>query len=236
MSSSSKSSSLSHESTSDQLHEHRIREKKNFFFGRIKKKKIEITMRCETSKIVNPATKKCVSRSGRIGTRLLAARCRDDQVLNTKTSRCVKRSGRLGQASRKKIPSKKKSAPKSPFAERRAFTGPLAYAQTSFLLKQLKQRSFKTKKLHPPSSARLTKADLRRVRRGEAEFNVILPTRPFQISVLNKRTLNTYPNDYFEREEGPICAVAAASSPWRTAVYKTTFSFNKWLHELVSTF
>lgn len=196
-------------------------------------------MRCEKSKIVNPASGKCVSRSGRIGTRLLAARCRDDQVLNTKTSRCVKRSGRLGQASQKKIPSKKKSpAPKSPFAERRAFTGPLAYAQTSFLLKQLKQRSFKTRKLHPPSSARLTKADLRRIRRGEAEFNVILPNRPFQISVLNKRTLNTYPNDYFEQEEGSVCAVAAASSPWRerTAVYKTTASFNKWLHELVSTF
>lgn len=191
-------------------------------------------MRCETSKIVNPATKKCVNRSGRIGTRLLAARCRDDQVLNTKTSRCVKRSGRLGQASQKKIPSKKKSpASKSPF-ERRAFTGPLAYAQTSFLLKQLKQRSFKARKLHPPSSARLTKADLRRARRGEAEFNVILPTRPFQISVLNKRTLNTYPNGYFEQEEGSVCAVnvAAASSPWRErkAVYKTTFAFNKWLH------
>lgn len=192
-------------------------------------------MRCEKSKIVNPATKRCVSRSGRIGTRLLAARCRDDQVLNKKTSRCVKRSG--GQASQKKNPAKKKSpASKSPFAERRAFTGPLAYAQTSFLLKQLKNRNLKARKLHPPSSARLTKADLRRVRRGEAEFNVILPTRPFQISVLNKRTLKNYPNGYFEQEEGPICAVAAASSPWRTAVWKTTHSFNKWLHELVSTF
>ena len=92
---------------------------------------------------------------------------------------------------KKKNPAKKSPASKSPFAERRAFTGPLAYAQTSFLLKQLKQRNLKARKLHPPPSARLTKADLRRVRRGEAEFNVILPTRPFQISVLNKNTLKT---------------------------------------------
>lgn len=109
----------------------------------------------------------------RIGKRVLASRCRQD--------RCVLRSGRVGRSLKK---------PRSPFSD----SGPLAAAQTSFLLKELRRR--RPKRLDPPSAARL--ADLRRARRGEAEFQVILPTRPFQISVLSKTSLKRFGERYFD--------------------------------------
>lgn len=149
----------------------------------------------------------------RIGKRVLASRCRQD--------RCVLRSGRVGRSLKK---------PRSPFSD----SGPLAAAQTSFLLKELRRR--RPKRLDPPSAARL--ADLRRARRGEAEFQVILPTRPFQISVLSKTSLKRFGERYFDPpdddKEKKLCHVAPGvpENPFRdkVRVWKITPGFNKWLH------
>lgn len=190
-------------------------------------------MPCPPSKVLNPDSKRCVRRDGRIGKRVLAAGgCRPDQLRNPNTNRCVLRSGRVGRSLEKRSTSKK---PRSPFSDRKAFSGPLASAQTSFLLKELRKR--RPKRLEPPPGARLTLADVRRARRGEAEFNVILPTRPFQLSVLSKASLKRFGERYFDADdkEKKLCSVASSvpENPFRDKfrVWKATPGFNKWLHE-----
>ena len=187
-------------------------------------------MPCSPSQVLNPESKRCVRRDGRIGKRVLASGCRQDQIRNPSTNRCVLRSGRVGRSLKK---------PRSPFSDRKAYSGPLAAAQTSFLLKELRRR--RPKRLDPPSAARLTLADLRRARRGEAEFQVILPTRPFQISVLSKTSLKRFGERYFDPpdddKEKKLCHVAPGvpENPFRdkVRVWKITPGFNKWLHTTV---
>ena len=57
---------------------------------------------CVRSKVLNPKSKRCVLRKGRVGRRVLRvaggnAMCRPDQMLNPKTNRCVLRSGAVGK-------------------------------------------------------------------------------------------------------------------------------------------
>ena len=68
-------------------------------------------MSCPPDKILNPATGRCVKRSGRIGKRLVDGqaasssrpnsprrnRCRPDQIINPATGRCVKKTSRIGK-------------------------------------------------------------------------------------------------------------------------------------------
>ena len=50
---------------------------------------------CPPDKILNPATNKCVKRTGAIGRRLVG--CAPDEILNPVTGRCVKRNGTVGR-------------------------------------------------------------------------------------------------------------------------------------------
>ena len=52
---------------------------------------------CKPDQIRNPATGKCVKRSGRIGRKLVGAKCKPSHILNPATGKCVKKSGRIGQ-------------------------------------------------------------------------------------------------------------------------------------------
>jgi hypothetical protein len=53
--------------------------------------------KCKDDEILNPATNRCVKKSGAIGKSLLTKKCKDDQVLNPATNRCVKKNGALGR-------------------------------------------------------------------------------------------------------------------------------------------
>ena len=158
---------------------------------------------CKSPTILNPASNRCVKRSGRAGKAVLSAgktcTARDGLVLNPSTNRCVRRDGRVGQSilkkkSPKKSPAKKatskpskkasqvkKSSPvKGRFPNEHvavsSLSGPELYAETVFLLKYMHNRPFTKFAAGPvPSSAVLTMADVRRVRRGEAEHYVLLP-------------------------------------------------------------
>ena len=54
-------------------------------------------MPCSPSQVLNPESKRCVRRDGRIGKRVLASGCRQDQIRNPSTNRCVLRSGRRSE-------------------------------------------------------------------------------------------------------------------------------------------
>jgi hypothetical protein len=98
--------------------------------------------KCKSDEILNPATKRCVKKSGKIGRELLKnvsnkrsskkksprvssknvspkkklpakKKCKSDEILNSATNRCVKKSGKIGRELLKNISSiKKKSLPK----------------------------------------------------------------------------------------------------------------------------
>jgi DNA polymerase beta len=87
---------------------------------------------CPDDKILNPKTKRCVSKTGALGKQLLqkenkpssAAKspkpkneCPDDKILNPKTKRCVSKTGALGkqllQKENKQSPAAKSSKPKN---------------------------------------------------------------------------------------------------------------------------
>lgn len=56
--------------------------------------------RCSPSKIVNPVTKRCVNKNGRLGQTILKNRkkkCNKSQIINPVTGRCVKRTGSVGR-------------------------------------------------------------------------------------------------------------------------------------------
>lgn len=68
-------------------------------------------------KILNPATGRMVSRTGKTGLEILAKKCKQNQVINPKTGYCVKKTGRIGQSivdGSPKKKSKKKTMKKSP--------------------------------------------------------------------------------------------------------------------------
>ena len=154
---------------------------------------------CRPSTVLNPNTNRCVKRSGRAGKAVLSAKktctARDGLVLNPLTNRCVLRDGRVGRSiskkpskktsPAKKSPAKKPSKKTSPSKKVRfpnehvavsSLSGPELYAETVFLLKYMHNRPFTKFAAGPvPSSAVLTMADVRRVRRGEAEYYVLLP-------------------------------------------------------------
>lgn len=89
---------------------------------------------CKSNEIRNPATGRCVKKTGEIGRKLVrpsgasprvappasprrSAKCKSDEIMNPATKRCVKKNGKIGKAllkpaSKKKSPIKKKS--KSP--------------------------------------------------------------------------------------------------------------------------
>lgn len=66
--------------------------------------------KCKDDEILNPASNRCVKRSGAIGKRLLAnkspknapkkelKKCKDEEILNPKTNRCVSKTGKIGKA------------------------------------------------------------------------------------------------------------------------------------------
>jgi len=80
-----------------------------------------MTSLCPSDKILNPKTKRCVKKSGRIGRSLSPKRyiedkketCPSDKILNPKTKRCVKKSGRIGRSLSPKryIEDKKETCP-----------------------------------------------------------------------------------------------------------------------------
>ena len=58
-------------------------------------------MPCKSDQIVNPATGRCVQKSGKIGRALLSKPkefCKSDQIVNPATGRCVQKSGKIGRA------------------------------------------------------------------------------------------------------------------------------------------
>jgi len=52
--------------------------------------------KCKSDEILNPASNRCVKRSGAIGKKILQ-HCKDDEIRNPETNRCVKRSGAIGK-------------------------------------------------------------------------------------------------------------------------------------------
>lgn len=87
-------------------------------------KKNVVAKKCKPDEILNPATNRCVKKSGPTGKKLLgqqvekkpkeAKTCKEDEILNPATNRCVKKSGPtgkklLGQAL---VPVKKAKEPK----------------------------------------------------------------------------------------------------------------------------
>lgn len=52
---------------------------------------------CAPDKVINPATGRCVSRTGKIGMALLQKQCKPDQVVNPATGRCVNKNGKIGR-------------------------------------------------------------------------------------------------------------------------------------------
>ena len=67
-----------------------------------------MSKQCKPEEILNPATGRCVKRTGRLGQKLLNEQtpnrqpthdkqCKPEEILNPATGRCVKRTGRLGQ-------------------------------------------------------------------------------------------------------------------------------------------
>ena len=65
---------------------------------------------CTPSQIRNPATNRCVKRSGSIGRKLQARPCSPNQIRNPATNRCVKKDGAIG----KKIMMGKQKTPPRP--------------------------------------------------------------------------------------------------------------------------
>ena len=63
--------------------------------------------KCPSDKILNPASGRCVSRTGKIGLKLLAkpkspkTKCSKDKILNPSSGRCVSRTGKIGKALQK---------------------------------------------------------------------------------------------------------------------------------------
>ena len=64
-------------------------------------------MTCESGKIINPETGRCVSRTGKIGLKILAQRCTKKQIINPETGRCVLKDGRIGRRLLQKSPKRK---------------------------------------------------------------------------------------------------------------------------------
>jgi hypothetical protein len=79
-------------------------------------KKVSPKKKCKSDEILNPATKRCVKKSGKIGKNLLKnispkkslrvsskkksppkKKCKTDEILNPATKRCVKKSGKIGK-------------------------------------------------------------------------------------------------------------------------------------------
>jgi len=55
---------------------------------------------CPPDKILNPATKRCVSKTGAIGKKLMEVvknHCPHDKILNPATKRCVSKTGVIGK-------------------------------------------------------------------------------------------------------------------------------------------
>jgi hypothetical protein len=81
----------------DEVHYNAIIPKKKI----IKKKQsaVDTTKKCEAHKILNPPTKRCVLRSGKIGKILIGGKkkCEAYKILNPSTNRCVLRSGSIGK-------------------------------------------------------------------------------------------------------------------------------------------
>ena len=53
--------------------------------------------KCDTDKILNPDTGRCVSRTGKIGKELAQKKCGTDKIINPKTGQCVSRTGKIGK-------------------------------------------------------------------------------------------------------------------------------------------
>lgn len=72
--------------------------------------------KCPKDKIINPATGRCVSKSGKIGQALLAKKkCPPAKIVNPETGKCVSKLRKIGKSltpSKKKNPSKKSSSKK----------------------------------------------------------------------------------------------------------------------------
>ena len=216
---------------------------------------------CQPSTVLNPNTNRCVKRSGRAGKAVLSAKktcsARDGLVLNPLTNRCVLRDGRVGRSlskkpSKKKSPAKKSPAKKSPAKKSPAkkpskkksrfpnenvavsnLSGPEMYAETVFLLKYIHNRPFmKTANVPPPSGAVLTMADVRRVRRGEAEHNVLLPnTMPwYQPIPLTKTSIK---NKQFVKGANDAAMLLTAHGKVEGSSFKVTPAFLRHLRRLV---
>jgi len=73
------------------------------------KKNITGEKKCEKDKILNPSTKRCVLKNGKIGRNIIKGKsltkerektekkCEQDKILNIKTQRCVKKKGIMGK-------------------------------------------------------------------------------------------------------------------------------------------
>lgn len=63
----------------------------------VKDEMTKLKKKCKEHQIINPKTKRCVKKTGRIGLKLTLKKCRDDQIINPKTNRCVKKKGHIGR-------------------------------------------------------------------------------------------------------------------------------------------
>lgn len=57
---------------------------------------------CPPDKIINPATGRCVLKTGKIGRTILQTPCPPDKVRNPTTKRCVKKTGAIGKTLQQK--------------------------------------------------------------------------------------------------------------------------------------
>lgn len=58
--------------------------------------------KCKKGYILNPASGKCVKKTGRLGMAISATKCKPDQVINPANGNCVKKTGKIGIAIMKK--------------------------------------------------------------------------------------------------------------------------------------
>jgi len=72
---------------------------------------------CDSDKILNPITNRCVKKDGKIGKTILSKttkkECDSDKIINPITNRCVKKDGKIGKAILAKIIKSQKTSKKS---------------------------------------------------------------------------------------------------------------------------
>jgi len=54
--------------------------------------------KCQDDKILNPATGRCVLKTGKVGQALLQQQCPSDKIVNPATGKCVLKTGKIGMA------------------------------------------------------------------------------------------------------------------------------------------